>query len=71
MQLALFCLFVWHGTSQAQNKAIPRNPNCSPGHGDAFARSGALRPAAAARQKGVLGLDSVALRIGFITHLHS
>jgi hypothetical protein len=23
MQLALFCLFVWHGTSQAQSKAIP------------------------------------------------
>jgi hypothetical protein len=24
MQLALFCLFVWHGTSQAQSKAIPK-----------------------------------------------
>jgi ribonuclease BN (tRNA processing enzyme) len=33
--------------------------------------TGVVRPAAAARQKGVLGLDTVALRIGFIMHLHS
>jgi hypothetical protein len=24
MHLALFCLFVWHGTSPAQSKAIPK-----------------------------------------------
>ncbi len=33
--------------------------------------TGVVRPAAAARQKGVLGLDTVARRIGFIMHLHS
>ena len=34
--------------------------------------AGVVRQAAtAARQKGVLGLDTAALRIGFITHLHS
>jgi ribonuclease Z len=33
--------------------------------------TGVVRQAAAARQKGALGLDTVALRIGFITHLHS
>ena len=93
MQLALFCLFVWHGTSQAQSKAIPKiqmvllgtgtplpDPERS-GPGTAILVNGtpylvdlgteAVRQAAAARQKGVLGLDAVALRIGFITHLHS
>jgi ribonuclease BN (tRNA processing enzyme) len=33
--------------------------------------TGVVRQAAAARKKGVSGLDTVALRIAFITHLHS
>ena len=33
--------------------------------------TGVVRQAAAARKKGVRGLDTVSLRIGFLTHLHS
>ena len=33
--------------------------------------TGVERQGAATRQKGVLGWGTVALRIGFITHLHS